>query len=240
MTKAMILAAGRGTRLKELTQNTPKPLVPVAGVAPLKRTLSLLAEQGFTQGVVNAWYLAPQIKAAVESMPNLAMSVVEENELLDTGGGVKNALPYLGSAPFVVVNGDLIWSEETHPILAQLPDLFDPQKMDALLLLMPRAQALGYHKNGDFTMKEDGQLALKTSAESDAPYVYCGIQVLSPRVFDAIDKSVFSLIDVYRLAQKQGRLYGHVYQGEWVDMGTPDGMQHGADLMRRLCAANVA
>lgn len=240
MTKAMILAAGRGTRLQELTQNTPKPLVPVAGVQPLRRTLSLLAYRGYTQAVVNAWYLADQIKAATQSIQNPEVTVVEETSLLDTGGGVKNALPYLGNEPFLVINGDLIWSEEANPILAKLPGLFDPDKMDALLLLIPRENAQGYIKDGDFTMDDHGRLRFKTPEEAAAPYVYSGIQVLHPRVFNPCPKMAFSVTEAYRHAQDAGRLYGHVYDGEWVDMGTPEGMQAGAELLHRLKSMSVA
>lgn len=239
MTRAMVLAAGRGTRLRELTESTPKPLVPVAGVQPLKRTLSLLAYRGYNEAVVNAWYLADQIKNAVENIQNPLVTVLEEHTLLDTGGGIKNALMYFGTAPFLVVNGDVIWSEETHPIIAQLPDLFDPEKMDALLLLVPRAQASGYSGAGDFSCDETGKLAFKTADAPEAPYVYSGIQILSPYLLDRISASTFSLIDAYRLAEKEGRLYGHVYEGEWVDMGTPEGIQHGADLVTRLRSSSV-
>ena len=239
MTKVMVLAAGRGSRLKELTEHTPKPLVSVGKVQPLKRTLSLLAHRGFTQVVVNAWYLAEKIKKAVEPIKNPAVTVVEEDYLLDTGGGVKNALSHLGIEPFIVINGDLIWSEETDPILAQLPDLFDAEKMDVLLLLIPRLNALGYSKTGDFSMTENGQIAFKGKDQNTAPYVYSGIQILHPRVFAAHDKNTFSIIDVYRTVQQKGRLYGHVYTGEWADMGTPEGIWAATELLTRLKTENL-
>ena len=212
-TKAMVLAAGRGTRLKELTENTPKPLVKVGNASPLMRTLSLLHGAGYRDVCVNAYYLAEQIKDAVAPIkPHV--EVILEKEGLDNGGGVKNALPFLGKAPFIVVNGDLIWSEETHPILAQLPKLFDAEKMDGLLLLIPLKNAYGYTGNGDFTCDLShvagnafgegnallskpltgpfsnplsalccGQLSWLRDKPEGAGYIYGGVQILHPRIF---------------------------------------------------------
>lgn len=240
MTSTMILAAGRGTRLQELTADTPKPLVEVAGVQPLRRTLQLLAYRGYTQTVINAWYLAHLIKQMADDVKNPMVKVVEEPQLLDTGGGVKNALPYMDGGPVLIMNGDLIWSEETHPILAQIPDLFDPETMDGLLLLIPTNKAEGYNGSGDFFRQEDGRLRQRTAQDGEAPYVYSGIQVLHPRVFDGIQSNVFPLIDVYNKLADAGRLYGHVYDGEWADMGTPEGMRAAGKLLGRLGSSKVA
>lgn len=240
MTSTMILAAGRGTRLQELTADTPKPLVPVAGVKPLRRTLGLLAYRGYSQTVVNAWYLADKIKKEAESVQNPLVTVIEESNLLDTGGGIKNALSHLGTDPFLVINGDLIWSEEATPILAQLPGMFDPEKMDALLVLIPLEHAQGYTKQGDFFMEEGGRLRLRQPDDGPAPYVYGCIQILHPRAFVGHDSSAFPLTDVYKTAASQGRLYGVEYTGEWADMGTPEGMQAAGRILGRIGSATVA
>ncbi len=232
-TNAMILAAGRGTRLKDLTIDTPKPLVPVAGVRPLERTLQLLDNAGYSRVVVNAWYFAEQIVDVANDHKAMDIKVICEDELLDTGGGIKNALPELGKEPFLAVNGDLIWSEELNPILKELPTIFDESKMDALLLLIPTDKALGYSGKGDFFLDEDGGLVWRNGSAS-APYVYACIQVLHPRLFDGLPDTPFPMINAYNKAAKAGRLYGHVYQGEWADMGTPNGMQAADDLLVRI------
>lgn len=244
MTTAMILAAGRGTRLKHLTENMPKPLVPVAGVAPILRTLGLLEAAGYRKTVINTCYLAQMLEDVVSADIKARNSALElafsrEEVMLDTGGGVKNALPLLGDTPFLTVNSDLIWGEEQTPVLGAMPSLFDTHKMDALLLLMPREKAVTHHGMGDFFRADDGRLTLRGSAEH-APYVYTGIQMLAPRFFDGLEKQAFPLLEGYKKASDAGRLYGHVYTGPWVDMGTPDGMEAAAALLGRLGAAKVA
>jgi MurNAc alpha-1-phosphate uridylyltransferase len=234
MTHAMILAAGRGTRLKELTANTPKPLVPVAGVRPLIRTLGLLESAGVRDLVINLHYLGGQIEQAVADAPHgLRVAYSREDMLLDTGGGIKKALPLLGEAPFIAINGDVIWDEEGHPVLADLLKKFDEKRMDACLLLVPLTSAPTHKGKGDFTMGADGRLTLRTATQDSAPYVYTGIQILHPRFFDALPSGAFPLVEGYRRAQEKGRLFGQVYTGTWVDMGTPDGMEAAARLLTR-------
>lgn len=242
-TPAMILAAGRGTRLKELTTCTPKPLVSVGGVQPLVRSLGLLEKAGYTSLYANAWYCAEQIEKAITHFNQTAKTAkattVLEAELLDTGGGIKNAMRlFSNGAPFLAVNGDLIWSEETHPILASLPSLFDDQKMDALLLLIPTEKAMGYAGKGDFflgSVAEQGVGQLKWRGDApSAPYVYACIQVLHPRLFDGTPDTPFAMGSLYRKAAENGRLYGVVYEGRWADMGTPEGMTLAADMLRTL------
>ena len=246
---AMILAAGRGTRLKDLTADTPKPLVSVGGVQPLVRSLGLLEKAGYTHLYANAWYHAEQIEKAVTHFNKAAttataMAIREEN-LLDTGGGIKNAMEVFGAkAPFLAVNGDLIWSEETHPILGNLPRLFDDRTMDALLLLVPTEKAMGYAGKGDFFLgevAENGVGSLKWRGDApSAPYVYACIQVLHPRLFIGTPNEPFAMGSLYRKASAEGRLYGIVYQGQWADMGTPEGMTLAAGMLKTLHPNGVA
>lgn len=242
-TPAMILAAGRGTRLKELTKETPKPLVPVAGTTPFERSADLLAKAGYTSIYANAWYCGEQIVKTAERLNQNAsgytVKAIVEDELLDTGGGIKNAMKHFNNGnPFIAVNGDLIWSEETHPILKHLPGLFDDSKMDALLLLMPRERAMGYFKAGDFFLdleegETTGKLRWREDAET-APYVYACIQILHPRLFEDMPEGPFSMTKIYRKASDAGRLYGVEYKGQWADMGTPEGMELAANMLKGL------
>ncbi len=242
-TPAMILAAGRGTRLKDLTQDTPKPLVPVGDITPFERSAGLLAKAGYNSIYANAWYCGEQIVKAADRLNNAGLgctvTAIEEEELLDTGGGIKNAMKTFGDkVPFISVNGDLVWSEETHPILKHLPGLFDDSKMDALLLLVPREKAMGYFKDGDFFLDlEEGEKVGKLrwrDGEPEAPYVYACIQVLHPRLFDGSPDTPFSMAALYRKASNEGRLYGVKYDGQWADMGTPEGMELAANMLQGL------
>lgn len=227
----MVLAAGRGTRLKHLTATTPKPLVPVAGKGPLMHTLGRLAERGFRHVVVNAFYLGEQIEAAAKNAPEgLAVEVLREPELLDTGGGIRNALPHLGDGPFMVINGDVIWGEAQTPLLRTLVAAFDPARMDALLVLVPHGNAQGYTGAGDFFLQPDGQLRWRGTAPA-APYVYGCLQMMHPRAFRGTQPGAFSVLDVWKAALEAGRLFGYVYDGPWVDMGTPEGLAKAERLL---------
>lgn len=236
----MILAAGRGSRLKELTAETPKPLVPVAGVRPLLRTLDLLHRSGHKSVVMNTSYLAEKLESVVGAeCGDMHVMFSRETERLETGGGVKNALHLLHDDAFLVINGDVIWAEEETPILPILPKLFDPETMDALLLVVPRESAHAHTGKGDFFIDDDSKLAFRGEAV-EAPYVYTGIQVLHPKFFDDLPHGCYSLVEGYRKAATKGRLYGLMYSGCWVDMGTPEGMEAAGKLLQRLGAAVVA
>jgi MurNAc alpha-1-phosphate uridylyltransferase len=234
----MILAAGRGTRLKELTANTPKPLVCVSGMPPLMRTLTLLGRQKFENVVINLHYLGEQIEQAVaEANLPLTVTYSREEMLLDTGGGIKNALPQLGEKPFLAINGDVVWDEDTHPVLQELLKKFDGRRMDACLLVVPTKVATTHKGKGDFSIDGEGRLSLRSAEQDTAPYVYTGIQVLHPRLFADLPDGPFPLVEAYRRAQSKGRLFGHVYNGTWVDMGTPEGLEAAVKLTQEQDAA---
>ncbi len=227
----MILAAGRGTRLKELTQNCPKPLVKVGEQSPLMRTLSLLAAMGQQDIVINSHYLGHMIKDAVTDQNfGLNIQLSEEEELLETAGGIAKALPLLGDEPFLCVNGDVIWTEKEHPILQKLIQAFDADKMDALLLMYSKEKADTFFGKGDFFLDEAGIATMRGDKES-APYVYTGIQILHPRAFKNQKVEPAALKGIYEELVAQERLYGLVYeQGYWVDMGTPEGLEKAKNI----------
>ena len=236
MPTVMILAAGRGTRLQHLTVDTPKPMVTVGEVKPIERTMSLLHRAGYRKAVVNTCYLADKMEAQLKAHPcGLDVHISHEENMLETGGGIKNALPLIGSNPFVAINGDVVWGEESLPLLPLLPKLFNPDTMDGLLVLVPKEKALAHHGAGDFLMDEHGRLTHR-GEEASAPFVYTGIQMLHPRLLDGASQAAFPLLPCYLTAAKKGRLYGYVYDGPWVDMGTPDGLVAADDLLRRWAA----
>lgn len=222
--RAMVLAAGLGRRLRPITETTPKPLVPVAGRCALDRALDHLAAAAVETVVVNCHHLAEQVerhvasRAAAPGAPRLI--TLREEALLDSGGGVVNALPRLGDAPFLVVNGDSVWLDGARPALGRLAAAWDDARMDALLLVMPAPRAIGYEGRGDFTMDPLGALRFRDEHEV-APFVYIGVHVMHPRLLAGCPAAPFSLLEPWRRAAEAGRLHGIVHDGLWYHVSTP-------------------
>jgi MurNAc alpha-1-phosphate uridylyltransferase len=219
-THAMVLAAGKGLRMRPLTEHTPKPLIPVAGRCMLDRAFDRLDAVGVRHRVVNAHWLGEQIAAHLANHVGVILS--HEDVLLETGGGVAYALPLLGAAAFFVCNADIIWIDGARPALARLAEAWDESRMDALLLLQPVAAAFGYDGAGDFARAADGRLRRRASSEASAPFVFTGVQMLHPRLFDGAPQGPFSLNILYDRAQAAGRLHGLVHDGTWLHIGTPE------------------
>jgi len=220
-TRAMVLAAGLGTRMRPLTDTLPKPLVQVAGQALLDHVLDRLADAGVTTAVVNVHHMADQIETHLKSRtrPRIAISD-ERGALLDTGGGVVKALPLLGEAPFFHMNSDTVWIEGVTPNLARLGTQFDPARMDILLLLASTTASIGYEGRGDFAMAPDGRLERRAEREV-VPFVYAGAAILSPTMFARTPKGPFSLNRIFDRAIEAGRLFGLRLEGTWMHVGTP-------------------
>jgi MurNAc alpha-1-phosphate uridylyltransferase len=223
--RAMVLAAGLGTRMRPLTDTLPKPLMKVAGKALIDHVLDRLADAGVTEAVVNVHHRAEQIENHLKSRtrPRIVISD-ERGELLDTGGGVVKALPQLGAAPFLHVNSDTLWIEGVAPNLSRLTAQFDSARMDILLLLASTTDSIGYEGRGDFTMTPDGRLNRRGEREV-APFVYAGAAVLSPALFTEAPQGAFSLNRLFDRAAEAGRLYGLRLEGTWMHVGTPDAIK---------------
>jgi N-acetyl-alpha-D-muramate 1-phosphate uridylyltransferase len=218
---AMVLAAGLGTRMHPLTDRVPKPLVPVAGKRLLDHVLDRLADAGVERAVVNVHHMADQIERHVRGRRRPEIVVSDERQcLLGTGGGVVKALPALGGAPFFHLNSDTIWIEGPRPNLPRLAGAFDPARMDALLLLAPKASSIGYDGRGDFSIGPDGRLAKRGEREA-APFVYAGVAVLSPDMFADAPDGAFGLTRLFDRAEAAGRLSGLPLEGTWMHVGTP-------------------
>jgi len=218
---AMVLAAGLGQRMRPLSDSKPKALIEVAGRSLLDRALDRLEAAGVERCVVNIHHLAPLMERhlARRAMPRIVLS--PENELLETGGGVKKALPLLGDDPFFAINCDAVWLDGPHMMLKRLARSFDPARMDVLLLLHPTVIAHGYDGAGDYFMEADGALRRRRE-ERLAPFVYAGAQILSPAIFADAPEGKFSLRVLYDKAQENGRLFGMRHDGEWFHVGTPE------------------
>lgn len=219
---AMILAAGLGTRMRPLTDTVPKPLVPVGGKPLINHVLDRLAAIGVKTAVVNVHHFAEQIEQHLKPRraPKIAISD-ERNGVLGTGGGVVKALPLLGDAPFFHVNSDTLWIDGVKSNLERLADAFDPERMDALLLLAPTATSVGYTGRGDFTMAPDGKLQRRPERDV-VPFVYAGIAILAPALFEAAPSGAFSLTQLFDRAIEKERLYGLRLEGVWMHVGTPE------------------
>ncbi len=219
---AMVLAAGFGERMRPLTATMPKPLVKVAGRALIDYGLDKLAEAGVRTAVVNVHYLADQIEkhVAVRKQPRIAISD-ERGAILDTGGGIVKALPLLGKEPFFLVNSDSIWLDGVRGNLERLATAYDDDRMDALLLLAPATNSIGYSGRGDFSMAPDGRLRARAEREV-TPFVYAGAAILSPRLFKDSPQGKFSLTRLFDRASEAERLFGLRLDGIWMHVGTPD------------------
>ena len=228
-TSAMVLAAGLGLRMRPVTLTVPKPLVAVGGRTMLDRALDHLGAAGVERIVVNAHWLADRVADHLDGRPGV--TVLREEILLETGGGVANALPLLGERPFYVVNSDIIWTDGRVPALSRLAGAWSRHRMDALLLLQPVAGAVGYHGQGDFFLDPAGVPRRRREGET-APYLFSGVQILHPRLFEDCPAGKFSLNLLYDRALDEGRLFGLVHDGGWFHVGTPDALPQVEALLR--------
>ena len=219
---AMVLAAGLGTRMRPVTDGMPKPLVPVAGKPLLDHVLDKLADAGVSDAVVNVHYFAEQIEKHVAGRRAPGITISDErNQLLNTGGGVRAALRFLGTAPFFLLNSDTLWIDGVDGNLNRLARAFDPARMDALLLLAPTATSVGYVGRGDFAMDPAGVLRRRREREV-VPFVYAGAAVLTPAMFADAPEGPFSLNLLFDRAIDAGRLCGLRLDGVWMHVGTPE------------------
>ena len=223
-TTAMVLAAGMGNRMRPLTDTLPKPLVPLAGRPLIDHVLDRLAAAGISRAVVNVHYLASKLEAHLKgrTVPEIAISD-ERGLLLDTGGGVVRALPLLGPEPFMIHNSDSVWIERGTSNLSRMLDAWDGVRMDSLMLLAPTQTSLGYDGPGDFTMSPDGRLA-RQSGRQAAPYVFAGVSIIHPCMFNGEAERRFSLNRVWDRSIAAGRLYGITLDGLWMHVGTPEAL----------------
>jgi MurNAc alpha-1-phosphate uridylyltransferase len=231
LSHGMVLAAGLGLRMRPLTQDTAKPLLPLAGRSLLDHALDRLEEAGVRDAVVNAHWHADKVAAAVAGRRSPRIHLQREDDLLETGGGVARALPHLGPGPFAVANGDSMWLDGPTPALRRLSAAFDPGRMDGLLLLVRTAQVEGEVGGGDFLLDPLGRLRRPREHEV-APYIFAGVQILAPAAFAGAPAGRFSLNRVYDRAVAAGRLFALVHDGVWFHLSTPPDLERAEAAMR--------
>jgi N-acetyl-alpha-D-muramate 1-phosphate uridylyltransferase len=219
---AIVLAAGLGTRMRPYNGHLPKPLVAVAGKALIDYGLDRLADAGVERTVVNVHHLADAVERHLASRQHPRIVISDEREgLLGTGGGIAKALPKLGTAAFFLVNSDTLWLDGAKPNFTRLAESFEQTAMDALLLLSPTTDSLGYEGRGDYTMHADGRLQRRTGEEL-APFIYAGAAILSPALFVDVPDGAFPLTRLFDRAAARGRLFGLPLDGVWMHVGTPE------------------
>ena len=240
---AMILAAGKGTRMRAAPNDPPKPLTEIAGQSLLARMMARLVAANMRRVIINMHHKGEAIAAfAADYKGGVEIILSDERDtLLETGGGVKKALRFFGDAPFLVANGDVLWREENNQekkeeknvlarFIASYQAVADRDDKTAHLLLAAVEKTSGYDGAGDFNLLAEGRLRRKT--DTAAPFVFAGVQILTARMFDDMPSGAFSLNKIYDAAQAENRLFGHVMEGVWMHVGTPEGRAAAEDLLR--------
>jgi MurNAc alpha-1-phosphate uridylyltransferase len=219
---AMVLAAGLGTRMRPLTDATPKALIPVAGRALLDRVLDKLVEAGVTRAVVNVHHFAEQVEAHLAGRRDLEILISDERAgLLDSGGGIQHARPLLGEEPIFVANIDSLWLENGTPPLEALKLAWDPARMDLLLLLVARGHGIGFEGPQGFLMDAEGRLTHSASPDVVTPFANVGFGILKPQILDGQPDPAFSIVPVWHRLQREGRLFGVAMEAFWMHVGDP-------------------
>lgn len=230
-TRAMVLAAGLGKRMRPLTDNVPKPLLEIGGRTLLDHALDRLRDAGVEEAAVNAHYKAELIEAHLKDRRSPRIRVSREEELLGVAGGIRNARPWRDEEPFFAVNADSLWLDGPTPALERMALRWNPKEMQALLLLMATPKAVGMEGRGDFQLDPLGRIEPREAGRI-APYYYAGVQLVSPALFGD-DRPMAA---IWNEALERGALWGLVHDGAWFHVGTPRGLE---DAQAALAEENV-
>lgn len=217
----MLFAAGFGTRMGALTATCPKPLIPVAGKPLIDHSLDIVEAAGISTTVVNTHYLPDMI---VKHLADRNVTISHEPEIIETGGGLRQALPMLGSGPVFTLNSDAIWTGQNP--LNTLAAAWNPKKMDALLLLVSQDDAQGHSGNGDFLISKKGTI------KRGAGLIYSGAQIIKTDALASISETKFSLNLLWDLMISKKRAFGTVHNGSWCDVGTPSGITIAENMLK--------
>jgi MurNAc alpha-1-phosphate uridylyltransferase len=230
---AMVLAAGLGKRMRPLTASQPKPLIRVSGKALIDYSLDGLAQAGVAKAVVNVHYLADALEAhlAARKRPPAITISDEREQLLETGGGMVKAAPLLPD-PFFCLNSDNIWLDGPRDVFHELSARWEPERMDALLLVVPHARASNYQGKGDFHLDPLGRITRRRPGRI-APFIYSGIQIVSHRLLRDAPEGPFGTMQLWERAIAEGRLYGLSHTGLWCEVGEPSAIAPTETLLTR-------
>ena len=214
----MILAAGLGKRMKHYTKKVPKPLIKLNNETLIEKIIKRIENSGFKKIVINIFYLKSKIKKELNKKFKIRIFYSEEKTLLNTGGGIKNAIKILKDKEFFVVNSDIIWEEKYKNPFKQLNEFWDNNKMDALLLLFPKKA----NDNGDFNINKSNRIIKN---KNNPRYIFTGIQILKSKIFSKIKKKKFPLSLIYDQLIEKRRIFGVVYKGNWFHIGTLESLK---------------
>jgi MurNAc alpha-1-phosphate uridylyltransferase len=233
----MILAAGLGTRMRPVTNDRPKPLVHVRGKALIDHAIDRLVQAGVTMIVVNVHYRAEMLKEHLARRGDVEIIISDESDgLLDSGGGILKAMPLFEGEAFFTHNSDSIWVEGTGQALEKMKARWDDTLMDALMMVAPTVTSVCYEGRGDFTMDADGHLA-RVTEQRVAPFVWSGVQIVHPRLFDDAPGRKFSINPLWDRAIDKGRLFGLRLDGVWMHIDRPEAIKESEDFLDDLLPA---
>ena len=229
---AMLLAAGLGTRMRPITECTPKPLIKIGGKALIDWPLDQLASENVPRAIVNVHHLAPQIIAHLKVRQKPTTMVSDETErLLDSGGALVKALPLLGAKPFFVFGCDTVMLDGTTPALKRLVSQWNSDALDVLMLVHPMEKAHCFDGAGDFFIDAEGHLTRRGMA-NHAPYVYTGVQIIHPRILIGESAVPFSMNKLWNKAISARRMKGVIHDGGWFHVSTPDSIEKTNSLLQ--------
>jgi len=232
--RAMIMAAGLGTRMRPLTNDRPKPLVTVAGKALIDHDLDRLVAAGVKQAVVNLHYKADMLREHLGKRRDIEILYSDETEeLLGTGGGVAHALRLFQGEPFFILNSDSIWVEGVSSALGRMIQMWDGEAMDGLLLMASMVTAMGYEGRGDFVLDAEGHV-MRPGENALTPFAYPGVQIVHPRLFENAPEGEFSTNILWDRAIAAKRLYGTRLDGVWIHVGTPQARDEAEAYLAKL------
>jgi len=222
---AFILAAGKGTRLRPYTNTLPKPLVPVNGLAIIDHTIKKLLSEGIKKATINHNYLGDRIIKHFQDREDIKITLSEETEHLETGGGVKKTLHTMENKPFYLINGDSLWEnkDSKNSSLSQLSQFWDSNKMDILLLLQPIDDMNLTQSVGDYDITPDGQ-AIRNK-DKKGQYMFTGVRITHPHIFKGSPEGAFSFRDLMDKAEANNRLYALIHDGIWYHISTPEDLE---------------
>jgi MurNAc alpha-1-phosphate uridylyltransferase len=225
--KAFVLAAGRGERMRPLTDNCPKPLLYVGGRTMLDRALDALEEAGVEEAIVNLHYLPGMIEEHLIARKKPVITFSREEHLLETGGGVKHALSFFGDDPFFVLNADVVWTDgPSGPTLRGMAQAWDPARMDILFLLHPTENLPAYNGKGDYYLPEGSSIPqFRERCEKPANHIFAGPRICKPSIFTGAPEGSFSFLELFHKAEAAGRLSAYRHDGDWYHVGTPEAFE---------------
>ncbi len=234
ITRAMIMAAGYGTRMRPLTNTTPKPLVKVQGRALIDHVIDRLIAVGVSTIVVNVHYMGDQIVSHLAARKDAEFIISDETDnLLDSGGGIFKALHHFKGEPFFHANADTVWVEGASHALPRLIDAWRPDEMDAFMLLASTVTTVCYDGRGDFMMDADGRLS-RVPEGRVSPFVWMSMEILHPRLFDGVTETKFSINPLWNKAIEKGRLFGQRLDGVWMHIDRPDAVTKSEEFLDDL------